>query len=85
MRAALAFALRPASARLVLVIGAGGLVYVVYRALRHFHHWWTLAPFGSGRPSVVLSSPWDLAVASLVAVVALMVAAALYRRPSINR
>jgi hypothetical protein len=86
MRAALAFALRRASARFVLVTGAGGLVTIVYRAL-HREGPIPQANLGGMRTLFVppMSSPWELAVAALVAVVAGVAAPALYRTYSIRR
>jgi len=83
VRAALAFALRRTSARLVVAAGVGGLVFVVYRAVRPLR-FVPVAPLACGTkcfpgPVHVGPSPWDLAVAALVAVVATLAAAAFYR------
>ena len=86
MRAALAFALRRGSARFVLVTGAGGLVTIVYRAL---HREGPIPQANLGGMSSFffppMSSPWELAVASLVAVLAVVAAASLYRVYSTRR
>lgn len=86
MRAVVAFALRRTSARLVLAAGAGGLVLVVYRAVRPLR---LLQPGDAcgtcvGQ-SVVESTPWDLVLASLFLLIAIGAAAAVYRRLSISR
>jgi hypothetical protein len=86
MRAVLAFALRRASARLVVAAAAGGLVYVVYLAVRPLR--WVTPGDACGTcvgHRVVESSPWDLAIASLGVLIAIVVAVALYRRFSIRR
>jgi hypothetical protein len=85
MRAALAFALRRGAARLAFVLGVGGLVWIVYRAL-HREGSILTANLGGMRTFSFppMSSPWELAVAALLAVVALVAAAALYRSHSIR-
>jgi hypothetical protein len=85
--AAVAYALRRTSARVVLAFVLGGLVFVVYRAV----HAEALGPtfcanFGGGEsPCTIrppMSTPWDLAVGAAAVAVALVVAAALwYERP----
>jgi len=86
MRAALVFALRRSSARLVLVLGAGGLVAIVYRAL-HREGPGPQANLGGMRTFFVppMASPWELAIAALVAGLAVVAAVALYRSRSIRR
>src|SRR5215471_15860771 len=88
MRAALAFALRRTSARLLFAVGVGGLVLVVYRAVRPLRLLnlsvgpacpTCLSGYGSRGPSHL-----DLAAAALAAVVAVVAAAALYRRHRIS-
>jgi hypothetical protein len=84
MGAALAFALRRSSARVVVAVAAGGLVLTVFRAVRPAR----TAELVIGVPATRLavpfltvgSSPWDLAAASLVAVLAVVAAARIYRR-----
>lgn len=88
MRAALAFALRRTSALLVFAVGAGGLVFVVYRAVRPLH-FSPAAPLACGTncfpgPVSVGSTHWDLAAAALAAVVAVVAAVLLYRRAAIG-
>jgi len=84
MRAALAFALRRTSARLVLAAGVGGLVFVGYRAVRplrlHEIPNAPACPTCLGGYRSFAPSHWDLAAAALVAVLAVVAAAALYRR-----
>jgi len=88
MRAALAFALRRASARLVCAVAVVGLFVVVYRAVRPL----IFTPVAAGPacsicipgPVSLGSSHWDLAVAALAVVVAAVVAAALYRQVSVR-
>jgi hypothetical protein len=86
MRAVLAYAIRRTSARVVLALGIGGLVWIVYRGL---HREGPIAMAnGGGTPgffSPPMSSPWELAVAAVVALVALAAAAVLYRRLPIRR
>jgi hypothetical protein len=85
MRAALAFALRRTSARVVLAVGVGGLLFVVARAFRPDHRVLT-GPCGfvagCTRSFVVEVGPtaWDLGVAAAAVVAAMIAAAALYRR-----
>jgi hypothetical protein len=85
MRAVLAYAIRRTSARVVLALGIGGLVWM-YRGL---HREGPIAMAnGGGTPgffSPPMSSPWELAVAAVVALVALAAAAVLYRRLPIRR
>ena len=83
------YAFRRTSARVVLAFVAGGLVWVVYSALRPVHQpvLGLGDPFGGRGPFLVYrelsSSPWDLAAGSLFVVVALVVAAFLwYERPT---
>ena len=88
MRAALAFALRRTSARVILGVGLGGLAYAVYGAVGSFHPhpaWLRFTCSQYEFPvscSGLESSPWDLGVAAAVAVVAIIAAAAIYRRIS---
>jgi hypothetical protein len=84
MRAALDFALRRTSARLVFAVGVGGLVLVVYRTVRPLR-FIPVAPLACGTncfpgPVYLGPSPWDLAAAALAAVIAVVAAAALCRR-----
>ena len=91
MRAAVAFAFRRTSARLVFAVGAGGVVLVVYRAVRPR----LLLQLGLEPPTQCAgcvdehfflgSSPWDLVAASLGLVAAVAIAVALYRVISIRR
>jgi len=84
----LGFAIRRTSARLVLAVGVGGLVLVVYRAVRPLRllnlSVAPACPLCSVGYSSRGTSPWDLAFAALVAVVAVVAAAALYRRHRIS-
>lgn len=88
MTAALAYALRRTSARVVLAFAFGGLVWVVYRALRVEVEGPFFFQGSAGGPPVLFrrilptSSPWDLAVAAAIVVVALVVVAALWRERS---
>jgi hypothetical protein len=76
------FAMRRTSARLVLVLAIGGLVWVVYRAERPVS-WLNLKLAGWWGPFPPLATSWDLAAAALGLVVALLVAAFLwYERPT---
>jgi len=77
------YAMRRTSARLVLVLAIGGLVWAVYRAFRPVNFitlklagWW--GPFSPTR-----ATSWDLAAAALGVVAALLVAAFLWNeRPA---
>jgi len=83
MRAGQAFALGRASARVVLGVGVGGLVLVVYRAVSPVRMRIAavgISGFGMDDFFRILgSSPWDRAVAALGVVIAVVVAAAVYR------
>ena len=69
----------------MLAFAAGGMVWVVERAVRPLRRpsFGLPAVFGAYRE--LGSSPWDLAAASLGLVVALAVAVALWRERSITR
>jgi hypothetical protein len=89
----MAYALRRTSARVVVAVGAGGMVLVVFRALRPIRM--PVSPFGAAGHGDVApiadfirflgSSPWDLAAASLGVVVAALVGAALFRSSPTRR
>jgi hypothetical protein len=87
--AALAYALRRTSARVVLAFAIGGLVWVGYRALRVEGpvSCPALGAGGSGISfcSTPTASRWDLAVGASVVVVALVVAAALWWERPVRR
>lgn len=86
MVAALAYALRRTSARVVLAFALGGLVWVVCRALRVEGPVLCVNLGGTvGTCTVPSSSRWDLAVGAGVVAVALVVGAALWRGRSIRR
>jgi hypothetical protein len=75
------YALRRTSARLVLVLAIGGLVWAVYRALRPADR--ALGLSFEGVSIMATPSRWDLPAAGLGVVVALVVAAFLwYERPT---
>jgi hypothetical protein len=86
VRAALGYALRRTSARIVLALALGGLVWTVFRVARPPYH-----PevgglrVGPAHLPILGSSPWATAVATLVVVVAAMAGAALYRERSTSR
>jgi hypothetical protein len=85
MRAVLAFARHRTTARAVLAVGVGGLVWTDYAVKPGGR---VPEPNGGGtRAWIVLpmSSPLELALAALVVVVAAVGAAAIYRRRSIRR
>jgi hypothetical protein len=86
MRAVLAYALSRVSARFVMVLGVGGLVFVVYRAL---HRDGPLPELNLGGTRAFyfppMSSSWDIAIASLGVLLAIAAAVALYRRLAIRR
>ena len=88
MAAVIGYALRRTSARIVLVVGAAGVVWVVYRAVRP-HRFVPAAPLACctrfPAPVALGSSNWDLAVAALGLVVALVTAASLWRGSTIGR
>lgn len=85
MGGALAYALRRTSARAVLVAGAAGLVWAMYRALRVVPSPSFMGPrfmkarTWFGPTHLPPESPRDLAAAVLVAVIALAAAAAFWR------
>jgi hypothetical protein len=93
MAAAMGYALRRTSARAVLLIGVGGLLWMVwvaepYRApglvaeVAPIPFLWWIDPYrvvGSGFP------PWDVAAAAVVAVVAVVAAAVLWRERPVRR
>ena len=92
MTAALAYALRRTSARVVLAVGAFGLLWTVSVAEPSLY----LSVLGKvAHPIPILRgpyrvlgwglSPWDAAVAVLVSVVAVVAAAVLWRERSIGR
>ena len=77
------YALRRTSARLVLVLAIGGVVWAVYRALRPAGVTWGLSLEGRYPYTPPGATSWDLAAAALGVVVALVVAAGLwYERPA---
>ena len=82
MGGALSFALRRTSARVVVAVGAGGLVLAVFRALRPVRE--GVLAIGMAGPEFELfrlvdSSPGDLAAASLGLAIAVVAGAALFR------
>jgi hypothetical protein len=84
--AAVAYALRRTSARVVLALALGGLVWAVFRVARPVYHpEISSLRVASARLPVLGSSPWETAVAALVVVVALVAAASLWRDRSISR
>lgn len=75
------YALRRTSARLVLVLAIGGLVWTVYRALRPADR--VLGLSFEGVSIMATPSRWDLPAAALGVAVALLGAAFLwYERPT---
>jgi hypothetical protein len=86
MTAAFAYASRRTSARIVLAVGVGGLVWAVFRVARpHFHPEIASLRVAPAHFPILGSSPWETAVAALVAVLALVAAAALWRGRAISR
>jgi hypothetical protein len=90
MGSVMTYALRRTSARVVVVVGIGGLVMAVFRALRPART--QVYPLGlggvGGLPDVfrvVGSSPWDLVAASLGLVLAVVAGASLFRPLQIRR
>lgn len=82
MAAAMGFAVRRTSARLVLLLAIGGLVWAVYRAFRPADR--VLGLSFEGFSIVATPSSWDLPAAALGIVVALAIAKALWRGPAID-
>lgn len=85
MAAVVAYALRRTSARLVVVLAIGGLVWTVWRAVRPAGRSLYLVYLGLGPFSAQSATRWDLAAAALGLVVALSVAAALWFERSARR
>ena len=86
MRAALAYALRRTSSRIVLALGAGGVAFWLSKAV--FDRTPRALPSACG-PAYLphalcaahgVSTPWDLGVTVATVVVAMVAAAALWRR-----
>lgn len=86
MLAVAAYALRRTSARVVLAFAFGSLVWAVFRLARPPYHP-TIGELrvGPSRLHILGSSPWEMAVALLVVVVAVVAAAALWRGRAISR
>ena len=86
MGAAVAYALRRTSARVVLAVAFGGLVWAVFRVARPPYHP-EISSLRVGDPHLPIlgSPPWETAVAALTVVLPLVAAAALWRDRSIRR
>ena len=83
MAAVMGYALRRTSARIVLVLAIGGLVWAVWRALRPADR--VLGLSFEGVSIFAMPSKWDLPAAALGVAVALVVGAVLWRGRAIAR